>query len=192
MDYKIENTAVYPNKRYQILSGSTLKLIALIVMFIDHVGAVILLNLPELGYISEEYYELWYRCYRITRNIGRSAFPIFCFLLVEGFCHTHSKAKYALRLFAFALISQIPYSLAIVGEFSLQDTNVFFTLLLGLLTIWGMSEADRYVRDEFLNLLIKALCVATGCMTAYILKTDYDYQGILLIAILYIFRFCLL
>lgn len=114
------------------LSGSTLKLIAIITMLIDHIGAAVIARLLIAGQGSEMLYKIYYA----MRAVGRVAFPIFCFLLVEGFFYTGSRKKYALRLFGFALLSEIPFDLAFSGkilEFGYQ--NVFFTLLIGLLTI---------------------------------------------------------
>ena len=113
------------------LSGSTLKLIAIITMLIDHIGAAVIARLLIAGQGSEMLYKIYYA----MRAVGRVAFPIFCFLLVEGFFYTGSRKKYALRLFGFALLSEIPFDLAFSGkilEFGYQ--NVFFTLLIGLLS----------------------------------------------------------
>ena len=97
------------------INSFQLKWIAVITMIIDHTGAVLF---PDD---------------MVFRYIGRIAFPIFCFLLVEGFFHTRDVRKYMLRLGLFALISEIPYDLAFrdtVLEFEHQ--NVFFALLLGV------------------------------------------------------------
>lgn len=126
-----------------LLSGSTLKWIALLTMLIDHMGAVLLecgvvqaynLNLPTA--FSYETSLFFFQADRIIRQIGRISFPIFCFLLVEGFHYTSNRKKYALRLFLFALLSEIPFDLALQGtvlEFGYQ--NVMFTLLFGFLTL---------------------------------------------------------
>ena len=92
-------------EKLQILSGSALKLIAIIVMLIDH-GAYILLSQHPSGFTPLFYIGgNAYTPYRICRDIGRIAFPIFCFLLLEGFCHTHDRRKYGRNLLLFALIS---------------------------------------------------------------------------------------
>ncbi len=78
------------------------------------------------------------------RYIGRISFPIFCFLLIEGFFHTRNIFKYMARLGAFALISEIPYDLAFKGkvlEFTHQ--NVFFTLFLGVLMMYVLEKAEN-------------------------------------------------
>ena len=79
------------------LSGSTLKIIAMVTMLIDHIGAAVLARMIISG--NAELYDL----YMVLRKIGRLAFPIFCFLLIEGFCHTKDVKKYTSRLCLFAL-----------------------------------------------------------------------------------------
>ena len=132
------------------LSGSTLKIIAVVTMLIDHIGAAILARMMMvngLGGIDQSDTTAvmqWYsnnttlfQVYQVMRSIGRIAFPIFCFLLVEGFEHTHDRKKYALRLGLFALISEIPFDLAFSSEvLEFQYQNVFFTLFIGMLTMW--------------------------------------------------------
>lgn len=172
--------------KYKILSGSTLKTIALISMFIDHAALVLLYwgilyhNQPITEGTS--IYTI-YIVYEIMRKIGRIAFPIFCFLLVEGFMHTSNRRNYAMRLLLFAFISEIPFDLAASNEFfSPVSCNVFFTLFIGFLTIWVMEHFHKeYIAQIGIVLL--------GCLAAYLLNTDYDYRGIVLIVLLYIFRY---
>lgn len=100
------------------MSGVLLKQIALLLMIIDHAG-VVLLN-------DSEWYEL-------CRILGRLAFPIYAFLLAEGYVHTRSIWNYAKRMFIFALISEVVFDYAIFGTwFYPGHQNVFFTLLFGL------------------------------------------------------------
>ena len=180
------------------LTGSALKWIAIITMFIDHVGAAILEIgvLPKVAdavlagnsfdYIMADYH-FWYRLDGVLRSIGRLAFPIFCFLLVEGFLHTKNVKNYALRLGLFALISEIPFDLAFnerILEVSYQ--NVFFTLFLGLLVLIGL----KYFKETLpLNLSwLRFIVALTGILLASFLRTDYDAFGIILIVLLYEFR----
>ena len=97
------------------LSGSTLKIIAIIAMAIDHFAASIILygilmqqNPSFLGHPVSMTIP-WWNIYQVMRFIGRIGFPVFCFLLIEGFLHTSSKKKYATRLFLFALVSEFPF-----------------------------------------------------------------------------------
>jgi len=137
------------------ISGFTLKWIAMICMLIDHMGAVLF---PQ--YIQ-------------MRIIGRLAFPIYCFLLVEGAVHTSDIRKYEKRLLLFAVLSELPFDLAFYGKVSLGHQNVFFTLLLGLVVI----EQYQRKREKLNNVLIFILAM----VAAEILHTDYGAGGIVLI-----------
>lgn len=152
--------------RWPGLSGSTLKLIAIISMLIDHTGAV-LLNGSQ--------------AYTLCRFIGRIAFPIFCFLLVEGYCHTHDIKRYAGRLFLFALISEIPFDLAFSRTpVNFYYQNVFFTLWIGIGVMYAMDRMGSPV--------LKLFAVVAGMAAAGILRTDYSWMGIAAIAVLYYTR----
>jgi hypothetical protein len=153
-----------------------LKLIAIITMLIDHTGAVLVPSNTMLNLIM--------RC------IGRLSFPIFVFLLVEGFHHTKDVKKYLLRMGAFALISEIPFDLAFYGKvLEFNHQNIFFTLFLGLLCMYLMSIVEKKFNRNFLvmNLLNALLTLMIGII-AYLMKTDYDYRGIILIVAFYLFR----
>lgn len=168
------------------LSGSTLKCIALITMFIDHIGAAVLARLLIVGNGSE----FLYQTYFAMRTIGRIAFPIFCFLLVEGFEHTKDRKKYALRLLVFALISEIPFDLAFSGkmiDFSYQ--NVFFTLFIGLVTMMAFHKIEEKAEwNPILRGAMLAAILFAGMGIAYLLRTDYDAKGVMCIMALYVFR----
>ncbi len=115
------------------------------------------------------------------RYIGRLAFPIFCFLLVEGVCHTHNIRLYMLRLGAFALISEIPYDLAFHGKIlEFEGQNVFFTLFLGVLLLYVLEKSSEWP--------VKAVEVLLVMWVAVVMKTDYSFKGILLISMFYFFR----
>lgn len=122
----------------------------------------------------------------LYRRIG---FPIFCFLLIEGFFHTSSKKKYAIRLFLFALLSEFPFDYALFDSpVNLDYQNVFFTLFLGLLTIWGINTLCHKAGNQTRLWIGKILIAAAGCLAAWLLQTDYDYKGIILILLLYLFH----
>ena len=170
------------------ISGSTLKMIAIVTMVIDHIGAAVLARLlmvnglGELDQTNADAIMQWlsangalYWTYTVMRMIGRVAFPIFCFLLVEGFLHTHDVKKYAMRLGLFALLSEIPFDLAFsskILEFNYQ--NVFFTLFIGLLTMIAYRAVEE--KEEWgqaWKVILYILIVAAGMALAYFLKTDY-------------------
>lgn len=162
-------------KEFKGIPGSTLKLIALITMLLDHIGAILIVS-------SGPYY--------ILRLIGRIAFPIFCFLLVEGFLHTKNFSNYAFRLFLFALISEIPFNLAFYHTVFYRDSqNVFFTLLIGLFVIACLDYLEHTLSDKLgICLICRVIAILTGMGIAWYFKTDYSYTGILIIALLYLFR----
>lgn len=168
------------------MTGSKLKIIAIITMLIDHVGFGIVWRLPSIESSSIIYVAM--------RLIGRLAFPIFIFLLIEGFGHTRSKLKYALRMLMFCFISEIPFDLAFWGNIlEIQHQNVYFTLFIGLLVIWGMDEVQKqFLVDEDsskeLVYLYDALIIIAGGGVATALCTDYSYIGILAIVVMYLFR----
>ncbi|WP_426349075.1 TraX family protein [Alloiococcus sp. CFN-8] len=152
------------------LSTFTLKCIAIVTMALDH-GAAVLLA-PNNSY------------YLILRLIGRTSFPIFCFLIAEGAYHTKNIKQYALRLGIFALISELPFNLAFYGSYSSPyHQNVFFTLFLGLIVIAFHKLLVRY-NKKYLSCLFLFL----GMYIASLMKTDYGAQGVLLIYIFYISR----
>ena len=179
------------------ISASTLKIIALTTMFIDHTGAILLERglLPiiassvlaghSLDYLPTDY-EFWHRINFFLRLIGRIAFPIYCFLLVEGFLHTRNVKKYAIRLGLFALISEVPFDLAFYGEFfNLGMQNVFFTLLIGLCTLWCLKSLENI---PFGQTPFHILVTLTGMILAEFLQTDYSAFGVLLIVLLYFLK----
>lgn len=130
------------------ISGFTLKTIAIICMLIDHSAVIILSGIIENAtntYSKADIKVVGLQfLFLFMRIIGRLAFPIFAFLLVEGFFHTGSRLKYAIRLLAFAIISEVPFDLAFQGSFfDMSYNNVFFTLFLGLVAIMILDYAVR-------------------------------------------------
>ncbi|MBQ1547390.1 MAG: hypothetical protein IIZ61_03265, partial [Lachnospiraceae bacterium] len=128
------------------LTGLTvfvLKMIAVCSMLIDHFGATVVERYIDANMLWDGN---WYIIYRTLRCIGRLAFPIYCFFIVEGFKYTRSRPKYAIRLLAFAFISEVPFDMAFQKSFfDMSYNNVFFTLFLGLLTIWAIDEVCKRI-----------------------------------------------
>ena len=148
------------------LSTFDLKCIAVFSMLVDHIGAF--LN-PS---------ELW------MRYVGRLAFPIYCFLIVEGYFHTHDVRKYMGRLFLFALLSEIPYDLARYDTALYPDSqNVYFTLFFGLLCVYAFAELKHIF-------LTGGVLITVGVLTYFVVKPDYDIGGIAMILCFYLFRSC--
>lgn len=186
------------------ISSSTLKILAVISMLTDHTGAVLLeriligRGLYTAEWAGEEvlqqFYQdnlLLYAVWFVMRQIiGRLAFPIFCFLLVEGFLHTRSVFKYACRLGIFAVISEVPFDLAFCGiPFFWGYQNIFFTLFIGLLTMLAFRCISEKFKIHFaLKLPLYILALIAGLAAAEKLYTDYGARGVLGIMAIYIFR----
>lgn len=166
------------------IKSSSLKVIAMIIMFFDHVGASIL----EKYLMVVTDYDAFMRIYHMDmaiRTVGRIAFPIFCYQLVMGERYTSSKIKYFRNMLIFCVISEIPFDLAINdGWFDLAWQNVYFTLAIGL----GMIICLDKIREKGFSLLIQIATVIPFGLLAYFLKTDYSFAGIVLIASIY---FCI-
>ena len=152
------------------ITGSTLKLIAIVTMLIDHIGATLVeRTMYANGYLEamtdQEKAVEWMMDFKnlglyfldmFMRLIGRIAFPIFIFLLVQGFMHTHSKAKYVLRMAIFCIIAEIPFNLAINCTLTTPYfQSVFFTLTIGLLVMWGMDTLKNKTFEGALPKILK-------------------------------------
>ncbi len=156
-------------KKIKFINSNSLKIIAMILMLIDHLWATII---PGNQWMT---------------NIGRLAFPIFAFLIVEGFTHTSDFKKYAKRLLIFGLISEIPFNLIYTGSFIFPfHQNVMFTLLLGLLCI---NEIDKIKNNRnYKTIIIGILKIIGLILIGTIGFVDYGVTGILTIIVFYIFR----
>ncbi len=192
---------------FKKINGHTLKIIACIVMLIDHATAGIMVPVVRNGLYPDSIpFEKVELVYEILRAIGRNSFPIFCYLIVEGFLHTSSRLRYALGLMIFGIISEPLYDIVL---YTLEDAfnlniievlqtnkpylnekcNVYFTLLLGLLAIWAMEKIYTLsVRFEIK--VVAALISSAGFIfIAEKIHSDYHGFGVGLIIIFYMLRF---
>ena len=176
-------TETLPTRRRCGFSGTALKLFACVTMLLDHIGASCIearygtaANCPA-GLLEMD---------RILRLIGRLAFPIFCFLLVEGFLHTHDVKKYIRRLLLFGAVSEIPFDMAFFRvPFYGGDQNVYWTLALG---VTAMAAMQHFQNAEG-HLTWKGGLAAVGCaLLAELAATDYGAIGVALIVALYLTR----
>ncbi len=180
MEISERKTQTIPEK-YKIFSGSALKMIAIVTMLIDHIGHILLSQYPPAVQVWFELGTEKISWYWISRTVGRTAFPIYCFLLTEGYIHTHDRKKYGLNLLVFALISEIPWNLEHVGEISYSEQqNVFFTLFLGYLGIC-ICESKLKFRN-------KVLCMVVLLIVTLNLHADYEIRGVTLILMMYALR----
>ena len=189
-------TALSPRRSFSFsfsFSGTALKTIACITMLVDHIGAScieagILTPGLDVGTLSQDTLSAYppYRLDMVLRFTGRLAFPIFCFLAVEGFLHTHDVKKYVRRLLLFGLLSEVPFDLAFFRTpFAPQHQNVYWTLALGVLAMAGLK---RFEKENGLPGW-QGLVWAGGCAAlALAANTDYHAIGVLIICTLYLTR----
>lgn len=156
------------------MSYFTIKIIALCSMLIDHLGYFLLDNNQSM------------------RIIGRIAFPLFCFLLVNGYFHTKNKMKYLLRMTVFAILSEPCFDFCIYMGLNMNKQNVFFTLVLGLISLMITEKYIGIIVDK-INFIPKNISIFIGSMSILvgfmmlniIIRADYGWYGILLIHLFY-------
>ena len=193
----------------QFLTGNSLKIIAVLSMVVDHLCKIVLQwLLPNYWWAMVDNGQMsWERFQEIDnfirfdlQSIGTIAFPLFCFLLAEGFQHTRSKKRYIGLMLAFALISEIPFDIGFFGAYSrmegtfpfyLKYQNVFYTLFLGLLTLVCLEifscKSDLPV-DRIKSAVLQVLSIALFSGIAEEIRCDYGMQGILFISAFYVCR----
>lgn len=174
------------------LSGSTLKLIAIIAMALDHIAWCLIdpqltaCGLPTFPQFipftalsaSSPLYALSY----LFHLLGRITFPLMLFLLTEGMTHTRNSRRYALNLFIFAFVSEIPFDLAFSNTpFDFSEQNIFFTLFLSLIAMYAIRKLRR---RPWIAFLIVALCAAG----AWLLHSDYGCYGVLIACVMELLR----
>lgn len=192
---------------HQFLTGNAIKIIAILCMIVDHFTKTIMIWVRDNKWVpmlidnvitQDEYNHHVRQLFQLER-IGMIAFPLFAFLLTEGFLHTHNRKKYALSLAAFAIISELPFDLAFFNDLASRSgtfpfywdyQNVFFTLLLGLcamLCIEKLSSLDGKWRKIWIRCL-QIVSITGIALIASLIKADYEIRGILIIVIFYVSR----
>ena len=166
---KTQNTNVTGSGKMN-LSAATLHILAMAFMLMDHLWATLL---PA---------QEWLTC------VGRIAFPIFAFMAVEGYFHTHNLKKYLLRMLIFAVISEVPFDLMYGGTwFYPVHQNVIWTLMMGLAGI-HLMETVRKKKSTFVYILVSAIVVIVGGLLGTLSMVDYYGIGVLTVFIFYFFR----
>lgn len=141
------------------MTALILKVIACITMLIDHIGYCT----PGATWM---------------RIIGRLAFPIYVFLLTEGYCHTSNRLRYGLRLLLFAVLAQVPFGLMVVKDPFYPEGSVMVTLLLSYLSVWLIDT----FRGRKLLCLLSWMLVLGLCYVMHLewIPCDYGARGVLL------------
>lgn len=165
----------------KILSGSALKIMAVISMLIDHASSFLFADYEGINTVVFSVGNLQvtpYFC--LSYIIGRLAFPLFAFLIVEGYLHTRSVMRYARTLFIFAVASILPYNYASQGAFfSFHGSNVLFTLFLGVVCLYSIDHTTR---------LKSALMIVVSLIIAFFIKCNYGPAGVAMIIAMYLLK----
>ncbi len=162
-------------KKYQILDGTTLKLIAMISMVFDHAGDMFF---PDV---------MW------PRMIGRLAMPIFSFFIAEGFSHTRDKKKYLCRLGIFALISEIPFDLAFEGRVGLGHQNIMLSFFLAVvaLMLYDWIQGGTKSEENHASIgktILGVIAVAAIAALSLLLRADYTIFAVIAVFLFYVLR----
>ena len=168
-------------KKFQFFSGAQLKYLAFISMLIDHVNNAIVTPMLDGGgfllYLSN-----------IFSILGRIAFPIFIFFIVEGFFKTSNRKKYLITLLIFGVISEVPFDMFTSKTFfDPHWNNMMFTLALCLITIWIIDSIKNKLDNKVLWDVISIIIVILFGFLAMQLSLDYDYHAIVVAYLFYIF-----
>ena len=172
-----------------------IKYIAIVTMVCDHLGIVLF----TLGWISLE-------AVLYLRIIGRFAFPLFAFELVECFYHTKNRKKHLLELGGLALISEFPFDMALIAknihyfrygdivDYScLSSQNVCYTLFFAfLMLMWrdklNVQALEKYYRSykvrKFVSRFGKPMVLFLFMVVCELIHTDYASLGILFVGLL--------
>jgi hypothetical protein len=152
------------------LSSATLHIIAMTSMLIDHAMKTVIEG------------DSW------VFVLGRLAFPIFAFMAAEGYFYTHDYRKYILRMFLFAVISEVPYDLMKSGTFyDMYDQDVLWTFLLALLCI----RVIDYVKSKgkkWAYILTAIVVSVAGMLLGVVFMVDYSGIGVLTVLVFYLFH----
>lgn len=198
-------------------TASDLKLLAMGSMAVDHAGLV-LSRLPAYQTADGAIALIAEGIYTAMRLCGRMAFPLFAFLLVEGFLYTKDRRAYAARLGILTAVSEIPYNLLCSGTlFYPQEQNTVLLFFIGLLTMMGCEatgawdgkggsrgengnfgenrrDGKRRIPGKNAGQIRLAAVFRTGAvilaglLAAHFLRVDYGAGGLLFILVLWRFR----
>ena len=156
--------------KIKCLDGFTLKLIAMITMAIDHTGAILF---PE---------HIW------LRIIGRLAFPIFAYMVAEGFYYTHNKNRYLLRMGIFACVTEPFFDLAFYGRLGFTHQNVCLTFFIAIAGLYAIYMVQQKVNNIVAVKLISCVIIVIFALVAQFLRTDYGSFGVMLVYVYYMLR----
>lgn len=171
--------------KIKFLSGAQLKTIAILSMLADHINKGLIYpylvsNDGLLAFFSN-FFDI----------IGRIAFPLFCFLLIEGYFKTRNRKKYLLQLLLFGVLSEVPFDMSTTASFfNMNWNNVMFTLAFVLITIWSIDVLKEKMQKlpKFLWYFVSIVIVILMCIAAMYFSLDYEHHAILIGYFFYLFH----
>lgn len=163
------------------VTSFVLKIVAIISMLIDHTTEALYNIIPGE----------WWGLYDMGRIIGRTAFPLFCFMIVEGNYHTRNKWRYLGSLVLLAIISELPFDALFSRtdfRFEYSYQNVFFTLALGLFTIILVDGVNEKIKNIILSIILQIIIILPVMLAGLEISSDYGVFGLILILAIYYFE----
>lgn len=195
----------------QIFSGTSMKIIATIAMIVEHFSKIVLAYITETvwfpmrinGMLSHEEFVQIDEFIRFTLyKVGDIAYPIFFFLISEGYCHTKDRKKYIKRMLIFAILSELPFD---IGFFNVLSTrygtfpvywgyqNVFFTYFFALVGLYGNDKVKEHFSKDgdgkrFISFFLGILCLVGAICITELFQCDYGAMGVILIVVFYFLK----
>ena len=163
------------------ITSFILKVVAIISMLIDHTTEALYNVIPGE----------WWGLYDLGRIIGRTAFPLFCFMIVEGYYHTRNKWRYLGSLALLAFISELPFDSMFSRtdfRFEYSYQNVFFTLVMGLFAIILVDGINKNVKNIVLSIILQITIILPIMFAGLEISSDYGVIGVILIMTIYYFE----
>lgn len=158
-------------KDFRFISSFILKIIAIVTMTIDHIGLVFYYSLSDITLFEG------FTLYNLFRTIGRFAFPIFIFCLIEGLRHTKDIKKYLVRLLVgtgIIYVAMTVLNLTDIYTFT-DDGNIFLTLFLCALSYYLFKNKKTFILG-FIPLIFSLSCGAVDILTKYeVLYIEKNY-----------------
>lgn len=168
-------------KKFQVFNGAQLKYLAFVSMLIDHANNALLTPM-----LNGEGFLL--HLSNLFSVLGRIAFPLFVFFIVEGFFKTRSRKRYLTTLLIFGVISEVPFDMFTSKTFfDPYWNNMLFTLALCLIAIWSIDSLKEKLPNQVAWYVVSIILVILFGLLAMGLSLDYDYHAILVTYLFYIF-----
>lgn len=195
----MENDNILERKRSWLprVSVNTLKIAGAILMTLYFFGAAVIQNgiLHVQRYTPEELSQLlagdanamlWAGIASVAEIIGMIAISIFAYLTAKGAEHTSSMGRYILSVLVFALISEVPYDLAVYGQvWNWESQNTLWAVFIALVALWMIRRVEGRGAASY---ALGAVAVLGGCLWTVLLNCKFGWGFVLITAVLFLFR----